>query len=117
MSGEANLVGFYFEETVAFTVLAKERDGSLLLSPATATMTIRIADNAASDSIYSFNGSPEVTLDDEPTAAFKIVLPAATIPLVLEDTEYRYDVYTLASGGDRLHQIGGVLRLRPAVQS
>lgn len=117
MAGEANLVGFYFEETVVFTVLAKERDGSILVTPETATMTIRIAEDAKSDSIYSFNGSPEVLLNDAPTSKWRIVLPAATIPLVLEDIEYRYDIYTVSAGADRLHQIGGVLRLRPAVQA
>ncbi len=116
MSGEANLIGFYFQETIVFTVLAKERDGTILLSPATATMTIFIANDAASDSIYSFSASPEVVLDDAGTSAFKIVLPAAAIPLILENTEYRYDVYTVAGGGDRLHQIGGALKLRPAVE-
>ncbi len=117
MSGEANLVGYYFQETVLFTVLAKERDGTILLSPATAVMIIRIADNASSDSIYSFNTTPEVEMTDVGTSEFTIALPAATIPLVFEDTEYRYDIYTVSPGGDRLHQIGGALRLRPSVEA
>ncbi len=117
MAGEANLVGFYFQETVVFTVLAKERDGSILLSPGSATLTVRIADDARSDAIYSFAASPEVILTDIPSSEWRIVLPAITIPLLLEDTEYRYDIYTVSGGGDRLHQKGGVFKFRPAVEA
>ena len=117
MSGEANLVGFYFEETIIFTILAKERDGTLLITPATQTMTIRIADDAKSAAIYSFNTTPQITLSDVPTAEFTIKLTAADIPLILEDTEYRYDIYTVSASLDRLHQKGGVLKLRAAVEA
>ncbi len=111
-----NLLEFHIGETIRITVLAKERGGSALASAATATMSVHIADSAASLAIHVFNTTPEVTLTDAPTANFTIVLPVATIPTLLEGTVYRYDIYTTSSGGDILHQAGGALVLKPAVE-
>ena len=111
-----NLLDFQIGETVRFAVLAKERDGSALNSPGTATMSVHIALTTASLAIHVFNTAPEVTLTDAPTAEFTIVLPTATIPTLLEGVVYRYDIYTTSSGGDILHQAGGALRLKPAVE-
>ena len=111
-----NLLDFHIGETIRITVLAKERDGSVLDSPATATMSVHIALTAGDLAIHVFNTVPEVTLTDEPTAEFAIVLPAATIPTILEGKVYRFDVFTTSSGGDILHQAGGALRLKPAVE-
>lgn len=112
-----DLLGFYAGETVQCSVLAKERDGSVLTSPATATMTMRIARTAFTVSLYEFNTTPEITLTDVPTAEFTIFLPAATIPLLTEEVEYHYDIYTTSAGGDILHQVGGVLQLQGAIPS
>ena len=112
----ANLTDFQFGETVRVTVLAKERDGAALDSAATATMTLKIAEFVADDAIYMFTTTPQITLTDEPTADFTIALTAADIALILEGVSYRWDVWTTSAGADVLHQAGGVLNLRSAVQ-
>jgi hypothetical protein len=113
---ENNLLDFYIGETIRFDILAKERDGTALASPSTATMTLRISDSPESASLYSFDTSPEITLADVPTSRFSVILPSATIPLIEEGVTYRYDIYTASAGGDILHQVGGALVLRPGVQ-
>ena len=116
MGSTVNLTAFRFGETVRVSLLAKERDGTVLDSPASATMTFKIAGSVADDAIHTFTTTPEITLADEPTSDFTIVLPAATIPLVLEGVSYRWDAWTTSVGGDVLHQSGGVLNLRSTVQ-
>ena len=111
-----NLLDFAIGETVRITVLAKERDGTVLLSPGTATMTLNIAALPADTPIVTFNTTPEITLTDTPTSDFTIALPTAAIPLILEGITYRYDIYTASAGGDVLHQAGGALRLKPAIE-
>ncbi len=111
-----NLLEFQIGETIRITVLAKERDGSVLASASTATMALHIALLPADVAIYVFNTTPEITLADEPTADFTIALPAATIPLLLEGVAHRFDIFTTSAGGDVLHQAGGVLKLKPAIE-
>lgn len=111
-----NLLDFQIGETIRITVLAKERDGSVLNTPATATMSVHIALSPSDLAIHVFNTTPEVTLTDETAAEFTIVLPATAIPTLLEDTVYRYDIYTTSAGDDILHQAGGALKLKPAVE-
>lgn len=116
MAYTLNLLDFPIGQTVRFTVAAKERDGTALLSAASATFTLNIATSASTVPLYTFNTTPVVTLTDAGTALFTIVLPTATIALLTEGTTYRYDIYTTASGGDVLHQVGGALVLQPGVE-
>ncbi len=111
-----NLLDFQIGETIRISVLAKERDESALASPATATMSVHIALTTSNTAIYVFNTTPEVTLTDAPTAEFTIVLPATTIPLLLEGVTYRYDIFSTSAGADVLHQAGGAFKLNPAVE-
>jgi len=112
----ANLMYFYAGETVRFTVLAKNRDGTVLTTPGSATMTVRISNKASEDSLYEFTTTPEVTLTTSLTGLFTIVLPAATIPLCLEGQTYRFDIFTTLSG-DVLHQAGGTFQYQGSVEA
>ena len=117
MAYTLNLLDFPIGQTIRFTVAAKERDGTILDSPASATFTLNIATSASTVPIYTFNTTPEITMTDAGTSLFTVVLPAATIPLIVEGTVYRYDIYTTASAtGDVLHQVGGALVLQPGVE-
>jgi len=107
----ANLINFKFGETVRVSVLAKERDGTVLANADTATMTFKLAALDTGVAIHTFTTTPEINLTDIPTADFTIVLPTATIPLILEGVSYRWDIWTTSVGGDVLHQAGGVLNL------
>ena len=77
-------------------------------------MSVNIGVDTDTAPIYTFDSSPQVVLDDEPTAAFSVHLnPTTDIPLLEEGETYRYDVFTTSAAGDKLHQKGGALRLRP----
>ena len=116
MGVEVNLLKFKFGETVRFTILAKERDGTALASANTATMTLKIASILIGDILHTFTTVPEITLTDIPTADFTIVLPKAAIPQVLEGVSYRWDAWTTSASGDVLHQAGGALNLGSVVE-
>ena len=111
-----NLLEFVAGETIRFTLAAKERDGTVLASAATATLALNIAKSTGSAELYSFDTTPQVTLTDAPTAIWTVAVAAAAIPLVLEGVSYRYDIYTTSVAGDVLHQVGGVLKLLPAAE-
>ena len=115
MGLEKNLLDLYISETIKISVLAKERDKTVLLNPATATFSFRIGVDTASDPIYEFTTTPEVSLVDIPTAKWLVTLPSSTIPLIEEGVTYRYDIYTTSAGGDQIHQAGGAFVLQPAV--
>jgi hypothetical protein len=99
-------------ETAKFTLAAKNRDGTALTSPESATTTIAFSFGRGNGIAAEFNSSPQVVHSG--SATFSFTLTAADLAFVT-GSNVQYDIWTNV-GGDVLHQEQGTIFLNNATE-
>lgn len=112
------IADFVDGETIAFSVLGRERGGTTAIASAsTVTLTITIAERREGTPIYEFtNADPQITLADEPTAQWDVQLAPADIPNLVEGRSYWMDIWCTKASGEIIHQKKAHLTLRASVE-
>lgn len=99
-------------ETAKFTLAAKNRDGTTLTSPETATVTIAFSFGRGNGSAAQFNSAPQVVHSGSGT--FSFTLTASDLSFVT-GSSVQYDIWSDV-GGDVLHQEQGTIFLNVATE-
>lgn len=100
MSATKNITEFSKGEFIVISVLAKDRDGEVLTSPGSQTLSMTFSLSENGDPLYEFdtNGS-EIVLTDSPTALFTVSIPSSSIPALNALEVYYYNIWTSAGPG------------------
>jgi hypothetical protein len=114
-----HITRFMFGETVAFSVLAKNRgataaDRTPLTSPATQTIRLRISRTPRAAALLTFStASGHITLGDAATARFDVALhPAAYTSTLNEGRLYYWEIESESAAGVKIGQAVGTITLR-----
>lgn len=119
MGADVDILTFVEGESLQFTLAAKDRDGTVLDSAASAGIEFSLAakrDDAGSPDLTFTLTDSEVTLQDASTAVFAFDIPAASYSALTPGKTYYYDIYTTV-GTSVLHQIGGRFRIQRGAKS
>lgn len=117
MTQETDIVGYHKDEDVVIALLAKNRDGSVLNSPATQDVYFNIGETPQGAAILDFStDSGNITLRDAPTAEYSISLEATDIADLAENQVYYYTAWTVSSAGDTILQNKGAFKLLNSIK-
>lgn len=115
MVAKINILEFSKGEGLAIGLTLHNRDETPLVDAATQTIDFVISTSAETDPpLYEFNTTPQIVLNDAPTAVWTVAIAPADISALVEGVEYRYDIWSTSAAGLPLHQIGGALVMAPA---
>ena len=103
---------FHYGSLIEITLLAREPDGEVIASPASQVVTILFAETRGGAAVASFNGSPQVTLQNANTGEYLIQLNASDYSALSEGTRYYYEIWTKLSTNPPLLQVRGEINLR-----
>lgn len=103
-------------DTIDITVYAKNRDGTALINAASQTMTMTISATFNGAPVLEFNASPQITLQDTPTAEFLIRLQGSDYVTLTEDVRYFYNIWTDDGATLQLLQNYGEFMVRSSIE-
>lgn len=111
-----DLTEFYHGETIEFTVAAKDRDGSVITTPGSQTLTFWIGNTQGGAALLEFSASPEVVLSDAGTGVWLVSIPFSAYSDDLnESSVLYYNITTKLGSDDPIMQKSGRLLLKPAI--
>lgn len=110
-----NIDGFHFGETIDIVVFAKNRDGTVIDSPASQTMKMVISATVGGAPLLEFSAAPQVILQDAGTGNFLIRLFDSDYSSLSEATRYFYNIWTVDGSSVDLLQAHGEFYLRGAI--
>jgi hypothetical protein len=111
-----DITEFSYGETLTFTIAAKDRDGSVITTPGSQTLTLWIGNTLGGAAALEFNSSPEVVLSDAGTGTWLVSVPYASYSSTLsEGRVYYYNLTTKLGSDDPILQKSGKIRLQAAL--
>lgn len=94
MATELDIVEYHKGEYVEIDFFAKNRDGTVLTSPASQVVTMTIGETASGDPLLTFTTTGgKIVLTDAPTAKFTIGLLEADLTTLIEGRTYFYNIW------------------------
>ncbi|MEL7299384.1 MAG: hypothetical protein AAFM92_03280 [Pseudomonadota bacterium] len=117
MAATVHLRDFHKGEGVAFTAALKNRDGSVIDSPASQAVTLRIAETEGGSSIVAFSASPQVVLTDELGGVWTFSMAASDLASVTEGAVGYYNIWSELAGQEPVLQLCGQFQLRYAIET
>lgn len=116
MAANTDITDFYKGEVVDITFLAKNRDGSILSSAATAEVCMTIGLTPQGDPLHTFTKvTGQVTLISAPAGSFRILLNLTDIASIVENKIYYYNIWTWQNVSDKTLQAQGQFSLLNAI--
>ncbi len=112
-----DLDGFSRTETVDVTLFAKDRDGTPLSDAAAQTLSMTIGETPSDPFLLEFNTTPQITLQDAPTAQFLIRLLASDLTSLVEDTRYYYNMWSDNGSNVLILQSKGEFYLKGSIEA
>jgi len=111
-----DITEFSHGETLTFTIAAKDRDGSVITTPGSQTLTLWIGNSSRGAAALEFDSSPEVTLSDATDGIWLVSVPySAYSPTLSEGRSYYYNLTTKLGSDDPILQKSGRLYFKPAL--
>ncbi len=112
MATKANIEGFHKGEYIEIVLLAKDRDGSVITTPASQLVSFTVGDTPAGTPSLTFTTvTGEVVLTDAPTGEFTVQLEASDLSTLLENRTYYYNLWSELSPSQPLLQAKGKFKL------
>ena len=112
-----DITEFHHGETLQFTIAAKNRDGSVIDTPASQTLTLWIGNSIGGDVLLEFNTSPEVVLSDAGAGVWLVSVPYASyFADLIEARTYYYNITTKLGSDDPILQKEGRIRLNYSIK-
>lgn len=116
MAANTDITGFYKGEVVDITFLAKNRDGSILNSAATATVSMTIGVTPKDEPSLEFTTvSGKITLVSAPAGSFRIYLDTTDLTTLVEGKVYYYNIWTWQTGTEKTLQAYGKFILQNSI--
>jgi hypothetical protein len=116
MAANTDITGFFKGEVVDINFLAKNRDGSILSSAATATVSMTIGNNPIDSPLLTFQtGSAEITLTSAPAGSFRIFLDPTDLATLAEGKVYYYNIWTWQTPTEKTLQAYGRFVLQNSI--
>ena len=116
MAANIDITGFYKGEVVDIIFLAKNRDGSVLTSPATATVSMTIGRNPKDSPNLTFSTSTsDINLISAVEGSFRIVLDEVDTSTIAEGRTYYYNIWTWQTPTQKTLQVFGKFILQNSV--
>jgi hypothetical protein len=116
MAANTDITGFFKGEVVDITFLAKNRDGSILSSAATATVSITIGLTPKGDPLLEFTTvTGEISLISAPAGSFRILLDTTKLASLTEGKIYHYNIWTWQSASSKTLQAQGKFILQNSI--
>lgn len=116
MAANFDIVDFHKGEGLRFTAALKNRDGAVIDSPATQTVTLRIGATESGGSVVEFSAAPEVTLTEEATGVWTFLIPPESLSAVPENKVFRYNIWSQLGFAAPVLQIKGAIRLKASIE-
>lgn len=117
MAQETNINGFHKDEDIAFTLAAKNRDGSVIDDVANVEVILNIGDTPEGAAVLTFSvAEGSVVLSDESTGVFTITLLATDLTDLVEDKKYYYTLWSKSATNVKILQNKGVFRLLNSIK-
>jgi len=118
MATSYDITDFHKGEFVQFTLLAKDRDDTVITTPASQTVTMTIGTTADGSLSWEFStATGHITLTDESTGEFTISLTPSDLISVQENSTYYYNIWTELSPSQPLLQAKGKFRLLKSIEA
>ena len=113
MATKQDISVFGENEDVVFTIAAKDRDGTVIATPASQTLTVVIARRDGTK-VIEVNTTPEVELTGAVLGVWTVTLRASALTDLIPGYVYRYDVWTESADSppETMWQAGGSFRLQ-----
>jgi hypothetical protein len=116
MAANTDITGFFKGEVVDINFLAKNRDGSVISSPATATVSMTIGNNPVDEPSLTFStATGEITLVSAPTGSFRIFLEPTDLVSLAEGKVYYYNIWTWQTSTEKTLQAYGRFVLQNSI--
>ena len=115
MAIEEDIDTFHEGEGLALTLAAKNRDGSVITTPASQTITFEIATKKGGPASLTFNSSPQVVLTDSGTGTWTIAPTASDLSTMTEGKTYYYNIRSQLGAADPILQKKGKLVIQPGI--
>lgn len=116
MAANTDITGFFKGEVVDISFLAKNRDGSILSSAATATVSITIGLTPQGDPLLEYTTvTGEISLTSAPAGSFRILLDPTDLATLVEGKIYYYNIWTWQSAASKTLQANGKFILQNSI--
>lgn len=118
MATESNITEFHKGEYIEIILLAKDRDGSVISTPASQTMTFAIGDTpSGSPSLEFTTTAGDITLADVGTGEFTLQLTPTDLISLVENKTYYYNYWSEISSDQPLLQAKGQFKLLNSIEA
>lgn len=116
MAANTDITGFYKGEVVDITFLAKNRDGSVISSPATAVVSMTISGNPKDAPALTFStATGKISLVSVPLGSFRILLEETDLDSLVEGKTYYYNIWTWQDPTQKTLQAYGKFNLQNSI--
>lgn len=102
-------------ESVIFTVAMKNRDGTVITTPASQTCRVKIGLDLTAAALLTFDTTPQVELTNSTDGVWTVILKDADTTSLVEGKSYRYFVWSELTGEDPILQQSGEFKLKRAL--
>jgi len=117
MAANIDITGFHKGEVVDIIFFAKNRDGSVLTSPATATVSMTIGGSPKDPPTLTFStATSDISLISAIEGSFRIILDNTDTSTLAEGKTYYYNIWTWQTPTQKVLQAIGKFTLQNSVE-